>query len=128
ARRLRERLAGETPVLEQSGEGTALMEAWKGARTVILIDALQSDGVPGAVRRIEAGGSAIPAQSFRCSSHLFGIAESIELARVMGELPSRLILFGIEGKTFGFGETLSSEVAHGVAQAVEQVIRELESI
>ena len=52
-----QRLAGQVPpeatVIEQSGEGTALVEAWKGAQFVIVVDAMESGAPAGTIRRFE---------------------------------------------------------------------------
>ena len=50
-------------------------------------------------------------------AHDFGLAELIGLARVLGRMPTRLRVYGIEGRRFGIGSELSPEVA----QAVEDV-------
>jgi hydrogenase maturation protease len=87
ARRLRERLADSFTVLEQSGDGVALMEAWRGVETVIIIDAVMSGAEPGTIHRLDAKTQPLPKDAFRCSTHAFGVAEAIELSRAMGEFP-----------------------------------------
>src|SRR5947209_6104940 len=47
AERLREETNGAVPVRTESGEGTALMEAWRGFETAILVDAVYSGADPG---------------------------------------------------------------------------------
>ena len=48
-------------ILEESGEGAALMDAWQGADFVILIDAVHLGGKPGTIYRIDAHAEEIPA-------------------------------------------------------------------
>jgi hydrogenase maturation protease len=126
------RLKGAAPehvrVLEESGEGTALMESWKGADAVILIDALHSGAKAGTVRRLDAHRQPIPTGLFRYSTHAFGVAESVELARALGQLPPRLIVYGIEGTNFEAGLGLSPEVEKAVPKAVERVLGELHAL
>jgi hydrogenase maturation protease len=50
ARRLRELSPRNVTVIEESGEGTNLMESWTGADMVILIDAASSGARPGTIR------------------------------------------------------------------------------
>jgi len=125
ARRLKEAAPEGVRVLEESGEGAALMESWKGADTVILIDALHSGAKPGTVRRLDAHGQPIPTRFFHCSTHAFGVAEAIELARVLSQLPPRVIVYGIEGKSFEAGLGLSPEVEKAGQEVVERVLEEL---
>lgn len=116
-------------VLECDGEASGLMEAWDGAPTVILIDAVRSGAPPGHLHRIDAHRQPIAAGGwgFRASTHAFGVAEAVALARALGRLPARLILYGIEGKTFDAGAGLSVEVAAAVPTAATRVISDVVS-
>ncbi len=123
-RRLRERLGDDVRCREEAGEGTALIEAWQNADAVILIDAVRSGATPGTIHRFDVVAQPLP-ESFRCySTHAFGVAEAIELARALGQLPSRCIVYGIEGQNFGMGAALSAAVANAVDAAIEQICQE----
>lgn len=124
ARRLKERLADSVTILEQSGDGAALMEAWRGAETVIIIDAVVSGAAAGTIHRFDASAQPLPKDAFRCSTHAFGVAGAIELARAMGELPGSLIVYGIEGKNFAAGVGLSPEVERAVDEVVRRAFTE----
>ena len=65
----------------------ALMDAWEGAETVWLVDAVSSGAQAGAVHRVDASEEELPARLFRASTHHFGLAEAVELARALGRLP-----------------------------------------
>jgi hydrogenase maturation protease len=124
ARRLKGRLADSVKVLEQSGDGVALMEVWRRAETVIIIDAVASGAAPGTIRRFDANVRPIPKGAFRCSTHAFGVAEAIELSRALGEFPRSLVVYGIEGKNFVAGVGLSPEVERAAYEAVSRVFAE----
>jgi hydrogenase maturation protease len=126
-RRLQCEVSDEVMIQEESGEGTALMEAWKDADAVILVDAVQSGGEPGTISRFEVHGQALPVEFFRCSTHAFSVADAVELARALRRLPPRLIVYGIEGKTFAAGVGLSPAVEDAVEHVVTQVLREIAS-
>jgi hydrogenase maturation protease len=127
ARRLRQIAPAHVTVLEHEGEPTALLEAWKDADAVFLIDAVFSGGEPGTVHRLDAQAARIPQELFRHSTHAVSVAEAIELARTLRELPPKLVVYGIEGKDFGAGLGLSPEVEGRVDELVERVLRELAS-
>ena len=112
-------------VIEASGEGAALMDAWRDAESVVLIDAVHSGAAPGTIHRLDARAQPIPSNFFHYSTHAFSVAEAVELARALDQLPPRLIVFGIEGKDFSSGEDLSPEVAAAVEEVVRQVKGEL---
>jgi hydrogenase maturation protease len=126
-RRLKERLADSAIVIEQSGDGAALMEAWRGVETVISIDAVMSGAEPGTIHRLDAKTQPLPKDAFRCSTHAFGVAEAIELSRAMGELPRSLIVYGIEGKNFAAGVRLSPEVEGAVGEVARRALTEAQA-
>ncbi|MFN3532902.1 MAG: hydrogenase maturation protease [Candidatus Brocadia sp.] len=118
AQYLKKQARDHVHVIEESGDGTALMYCWKNADTVILIDAVYSGARPGTIHRFDAHTQPIPTNFFHYSTHAFGVAEAIELARALNLLPSRLTVYGIEGKCFEAGIGLSREVE----KAAEEVL------
>jgi hydrogenase maturation protease len=118
--------AGRFDVLEQSGEGTSLMASWEGASSVIVIDAARSGSAPGTVHRFDAAAGRIPSDFLHYSTHAFGVAEAIEMARALGILPERLILFGIEGMRFEAGTGLTPPIADAVDRVVEEIVAQVD--
>jgi hydrogenase maturation protease len=120
-------LPEEVEVLEREGEPTSLIEAWEGAEAVWLADAVSSGAEPGTVHRHDASEQALPATLFDTSTHHFGLAEAVEIARALGRLPRTTVVFGIEGASFDTGETLSlvvREAAARVAKAIREEVAE----
>jgi len=113
------------PAREHSGEGAGLIEAWSGAGRVIVVDATASGAPAGTLHRLDALAAPLPRNFFRYSSHLFGLAEAITTARSLGRLPPRLIVHGIEGGDFGFGEEMTPEVAAAAAVVVQRILEEV---
>jgi hydrogenase maturation protease len=129
AARLRELALLGVTVLEQSGEGTSLIAAWENAAYVIVVDAVQSGAEPGTIHRLDVTERPIPAHfSSHFSGHAFGVAGAVELGRLLGKLPKRLIVYGIEGLTFATGQGLSAGVKDGVETAVNQIRQELTAV
>jgi hydrogenase maturation protease len=126
-RRLRERTPEGVEVLHESGEATRLLRLLQEADIAILIDAAVSGGVPGTVRRFDAGARSLPSGLAELSSHGFGLAQAIELARALGAVPRRCIVYAIEGRGFEPGAPLSPEVAHAATALAERIIDELRS-
>lgn len=124
ARRLRAQAPASITIREASGEGAALMEAWKGFSRVVVIDAVHSGAAPGTIHRLDARAASIPSQFFHYSSHAFGVAEAVEMARALDELPPHLVLFGIEGATYKAGEGFSDEVESAVNAVILRVLED----
>lgn len=112
-------------VIEQSGEGISLMDSWKDSDTVILIDAVHSGAQPGTIHRFDVHTQTIPTKFFHYSTHAFGVAEAIELARALKQLPQNLIVYGIEGKCFEAGIGLSLEVEKAVEEVMMRVKQDI---
>ena len=106
---------------EASGEATALMALFEGRQAVVVVDACASGAAPGFIREFDAVAAPLPAGLSGLSSHGFGVAEAVELARALGALPERLTVFAVEGADFSNGEGLSPEVA----AAADRLIRRL---
>ncbi len=126
ARRLKEQALDPLTIIEQSGEGAALMESWKNAEAVILIDAVHSGAKPGTIFCFDAIAQPLPTQLFHYSTHAFSLAEAVEMARALNQLPPRLIVYGIEGKNFTSGIGLSSEVNEAAQAVVARVLLEVQ--
>lgn len=122
-------LEGRVPpgvlVLECEQEPTRLIDAWDGAEAALVVDAVGSGAEPGTLHRFDAGEGPIPAGVFRSSTHAFGVGDAIELARALGRLPLRVVVYGVEGGEFAAGTGLSPAVDAAVARTAEAVLDEL---
>ena len=106
--------------------GLGLMDTWKGASVVVVIDAVSSGAPAGTLSRFDASTRPLPQHlGTTCSTHDFGLNEAVELARAMDQLPSRFIVIGVEGADFTPGSGLSPAVAGAIEKTVEAVLQEL---
>jgi hydrogenase maturation protease len=105
-----------------------IIDLLEGARSVILVDAVRSGGVPGAFVRID-GAQNMPSQlRSSLSSHGIGVAEALAVAAAVGPLP-RLVFFGLEAETAQAGAALSAQVSSalpGLIAAIGEEVRRLE--
>ncbi|MCS6951723.1 MAG: hydrogenase maturation protease [Bryobacterales bacterium] len=123
ARRLR---ALGVEAIEHRGDALALLESWNEAgaeREVVLVDAVVTGAPVGTVTVWDARSVPVLGDFFRCSTHAFGVAEAVELARRLDRLPPRMRIYGIEGERFGRGQ----EPSQPVLEAVERVVWDLAS-
>jgi hydrogenase maturation protease len=122
-------LAGTLPdgveVLEREGEPASLIDAWDGAESVWLADAISSGAAAGTLHRLDASRDKLPAELFRTSTHHLGLAEAVELARALGRLPRQLVVFGVEGAKFDVGDELTPEVRAASVRAAEAIREEV---
>lgn len=125
ARELKKLSSDSFDVIESSGDGGKLLQLWEDYKFVIVIDAVHSGSAAGKIYKFNISEEVLPAQFFKFSSHTFSIAESIELARKLKQLPHRLIIFGIEGSDFTEGLGLSSKVETSSKELIRLIMNEL---
>jgi hydrogenase maturation protease len=125
AARLRGRVPSGVELVECEQEPSRLIDACDGAAAALVVDAVASGAPPGTLHRFDASAGPVPARLFRSSTHAFGVGEAIELARVLGRLPARVIVYGIEGAAFGAGEGLTEPVATAVERAADAVLADI---
>ena len=112
-------------LLECDGDCSTLLDAWQQAGSVVLIDAVSSNAPPGTIYRLDLLHQELPRDLSFQSTHVFGVAEALELGRVLNQLPASLTLYAIEGKCFATGTSLSDEVASAVKKVARQLERNL---
>lgn len=121
ARRIPRTANDRLDVQEMAGNPLTLLDLWKGYNEVLLVDAVYSKSPPGTFQIINAVQQKIPAGLFNTSTHNMSVAEAIEMARNLNQLPEQLWVYGIEGENFQFGETLSPHMN----KAIEEVVRHI---
>jgi hydrogenase maturation protease len=110
----------ETSILDRPG--AMLPIHWRGCDTVILLDAVRSGAPPATRHRLDT--QDIPGMDVLCSSHGFGIASAIRLAQALGNMPSRLLVRGIEADSTWTGFCLSPAVADALPSFVADIAQE----
>ncbi len=111
-------------IVDHGGEGVSLMDLWEGAQKTVIVDAMKSGAAVGTVKRFDANVDRLGGGTFHYSSHLFSLAEAVELARQLNRLPQELVVYGIEGRAFEFGAPLSPEVEAALAEVEVRIERE----
>jgi hydrogenase maturation protease len=122
ARRLLASMPVWVEVVEHDGEPTGLIDAWDDADLAIVVDAVRShQASPGAIHRVEVDARIDLHGVPGVSSHGASPGEAVELARALGRLPRRLVLYGIEARTFSPGLGLTPEVEASVAVLADRI-------
>ena len=124
ARQVRTTAPPDVAVTELDGDQLALLDAWGGADDVHVVDAVCSGAEPGTVHRLDAA-AGLGARFGSRGTHMFSLADVVELARALNRLPARLICHGIEGAAFEVGAPLSQEAQAAVRLVTAEILREL---
>jgi hydrogenase maturation protease len=106
------------------GDLTQLFELWRGHDWVLVADMIKmADGVVGEVHRMDVSETGLP-YTASCSSHGVSLAQSIEMARVLDCLPTRVEVLGIVGGSTALGAPLSEPVAEAVTALAAQLAQQ----
>jgi hydrogenase maturation protease len=97
------------------------MEVWEGADDVIVVDAARSGSAAGTVHRFDARGQPLPGGVLGTSTHSIGVTDVIEMARSLGRLPERLVVYGIEVFDVSPGGQLTASVRRAVDRVVQEI-------
>jgi hydrogenase maturation protease len=107
------------------GDPGRLIALWESAALAVVVDAAHAHpATPGRIHRLELDSGHLDRPG-TTSSHGLGLGEAVELARVLGLLPDRLIVYAVEGADGSFGTGLSPAVAASVDPLVSAVEDEL---
>jgi hydrogenase maturation protease len=111
---------------EYPGDPLGLLDAWRGYTAAVIVDAMRCDSTQsGTIRRLDAGQGPLPAEGIGpASTHAVGFGEVLELARVLGRLPSTVIVYAVWGAQFAVGSGLSTEVRAALPTLGEAVLAE----
>lgn len=90
---------------------------------VIIIDAVEGGGEPGAVYRFTPADVSEEAHS-PLSLHQVSLLDTLAMAVVAGYAPKEVIIFGIEPKNIGWSTELSPEVTAAVPKVIELMLAE----
>ncbi|KAB2943480.1 MAG: hydrogenase maturation protease [Hyphomicrobium sp.] len=123
--RLRGALPQDVLLAEETGEVVRILARIEGAEAAYLIDACASGAPPGSVSRFDVAEARLPQHASAASTHGLGLAEAIELARALGQLPTRCIVYAIEGARFEPGASLSPAVGTAVDEVAQRLRAEL---
>lgn len=128
--RLKERaeqrpLPSGTVLATCDGDPGRLIGLWEGADLAVVVDAAHAHpGHPGRVHRLQVDTDQLNRPS-TTSSHGLGLGEAVELSRVLGRLPGRLVVYAVEGADCSVGTSMSaavSAVVEPLAASVEDEI------
>ncbi|MGE5159551.1 MAG: hydrogenase maturation protease [Gemmatimonas sp.] len=125
AARLTGHLPAEVTLVARSGDILALVEDWAGFDALVCVDAANPMGQPGRIYRFETADGELPERTSLTSSHAFGLAEAIALARELQTLPKTVVIYAVEGACFDGGSPMTPQVAAAVNEIAERIIEEV---
>ncbi|GLK58870.1 hydrogenase maturation protease [Azotobacter vinelandii] len=125
AARLRGRLPAGVALRLCDGDLLGQIETWRDLEALVCVDASAPQGEPGRIRRLDPGADGLFRDISLTSSHGFGLAEALGLARTLGLAPPRVVVYALEGSRFTPGAPLSGAVAAALDGLAARLLDEL---
>ena len=112
---------GQVEFVDGGTQGLALLGQLAGRRALIILDALTTGAVPGTIHRLTLSElrSVTPVRG--ASAHEGNAGELLNAAQLLGELPDRLFIVGVEPQEIRTGFGLTSLVQEALPAAAHQV-------
>ena len=121
----------ETPasvgLLDGGTSGIELLQHIPGRGVLVLIDVVRNGEPYGTLSRFE--GDAVPSLfQNKISPHQLGLSDLLATARLVGSMPEKVILYGIEPKTIETGLEMSAEIAGNIGRLTDLIADEIRSL
>jgi len=105
-----------------------LLEIMRHTDTLIIVDAVNSPAPPGTIFHINVSSEPFPMDFFTVSTHGIDLAQTIELARMMGLLPGFVLIYGVVGKNFSFTTSLSQQVKDSAEILKNKILSDIDKL
>ncbi len=113
-------LPPDVDLIDGGTDGLGLIEYLKDYKKVIIVDAIESGLVPGTIRVFTPEEAVININTDSLSTHGFGIAELIKLAKELNINPE-LVIAGVQPEDISYGENLSATVKSNFHELLETI-------
>jgi hydrogenase maturation protease len=118
------RFPPDVTVLDGGTLGLDLLHQLEGVERLLIIDAMETGGPPGAIARLT--GEEIPiAFETKLSPHQMGLKDLLAVSALQGVKPPEMVLLGVQPENIELGLELSPQVAAKLGTLVEMSLAEL---
>lgn len=107
--------------------GLFLLDEIAAAEHLVLVDAVATGAAPGSLVRLD-GAEVIDAVRERLSVHQVGVADLLDVARLLGRYPASVVLLGLVPGAITLSVTRTPAVERGIAALVSAVVQEVKSL
>lgn len=114
----------EVELLDGGTLGLDLLPYLEDVQRLIIVDAIETGAAPGRLIRLD--GEDVPvALATRLSAHQMGLKDLLAVAELMGCLPEKIVLVGMQPACLELGTELSPALALNLPKLVAMVRQEL---
>lgn len=106
--------------------GLNLLHLFEDREKAVIIDCAMMEEEPGTIKRFTPEQVKSVKQLAHQSLHEQDIIKIIAMARMLGQCPKEIVIFGIQPKNVSLGQTLSSELEQKIDEYINMVCNELQ--
>jgi hydrogenase maturation protease len=117
------RCPAEVTVLDGGTLGLELLAHIRGAKRLLVLDAVEIGEAPGAIVRV--AGEELRALPGGGSVHQLGVSDLLIALRLLGEEPEEVVLLGVQAAHIALGTELSPEVEQAIPRLLDAALEEL---
>jgi hydrogenase maturation protease len=110
-------------VIIDGGTSPDVLDYLEPADKLVIIDAAEAGGVPGAIYRFRPDDVTLETGE-AISLHELGLVSSLKTMSLLGKTPPEVIIIGIQPKEIAWGMELSPELKEKVPEIVRAVLKE----
>jgi hydrogenase maturation protease len=115
----------EVDFVDAGTGGMALLHHFDGRDKAIIIDCAFMDDEPGQIRRFTPDQVKTVKQLAHQSLHEQDIMKLIDMAKLFGQCPRDIVIFGIQPKNVTLGQSLSKELEEKIDEYKSMICKEL---
>lgn len=121
---LKEKAGSAIKLVKQQGDIAELIDIFAHYQSVYVVDACSSSELAGTWQRIDAHKQPIMEDAPQTSTHGFSLSQAVSLAKILDQLPNKLILYAIKGTHYSISDELSPPVAESVNSVIQAILNE----
>jgi hydrogenase maturation protease len=106
------------------GTSPEMLDYVEPAEKLIIIDAMEAGGIPGAVYRFRLDDLTTEASEL-ISVHEINLISRLKMMRLQGEGPQETVIIGVQPKEIDWGTELSAELKERIPEIARVVLKEI---
>jgi hydrogenase maturation protease len=110
-------------VVDGGTGGAGLVDLICGRRKLVVVDAMQADAEPGTILRLTVD-DLVSEFSARLSLHEVGLLDTLNMVRLLGEAPEKVVILGIQPAEICPGDSLTERVRSVLPAVLDAVCAE----
>jgi len=112
----------DTPLIDCATDALSIIDHFKDAEHVLIIDAAKMGEPPGTVKLFDATKAKLLIKTDHLSVHGISLAETMNIAKRIGLYPKSVAIMGIEPEQLSVNTGLSNSVAYAIPVALTKLI------